>query len=181
MDVITAIRDRYSERMYKSKKITTEELYQILEAGRLAPSACNKQPWKFIVVSEEENLEKLYQSYSRDWFSGAPQVIVVCGEHEESWNRSTFDNKDFLDIDVAIAIDHMTLRATEIGVGTCWVCAFDPKQVSELLQLPKNVEPIALLPIGYPASASVSEKKRKSIEEVVFFEKYGQAILNHKK
>ncbi len=180
MDIVTAIQNRYSERMYKSKRIQTEELFQILEAGRLAPSACNNQPWKFIVVSEEESLQKLYESYPKTWFTGAPQVIVICGEREEAWVRAQ-DGKSSLDIDVAIAIDHMTLRATELGIGTCWVCAFDPKQVSELLQLPQGVEPIALLPVGYPASASSNKKNRKTIKEVVFFEKYGQTAIINKK
>ncbi|MFV0554233.1 MAG: nitroreductase family protein [Mangrovibacterium sp.] len=173
MDVITAIRNRYSERTYKSKPIKSEELFQILDAGRLAPSACNKQPWKFIVVSAKENLKALHEAYPRDWFATAPQVIVVCGEQEEAWKRSNFDDKCSVDIDAAIAIDHMTLRATELGIGSCWVCNFNPQPVLEALELPEGVEPIALLPIGYPASASPSEKKRKAIEEVVFMEKWG--------
>lgn len=181
MDVMSAIQNRYSERMYKSKRIKTEELYQILEAGRLAPSACNKQPWKFIVISEEESLKKLCEAYPKDWFSAVPQVIVICGEQEEAWTRASFDYKSSLDIDAAIAIDHMTLCATELGIGTCWVCAFNPTLVSELLQLPQGVEPIALLPIGYPASASGNKKQRKSIQEIVFFEKYGQRALTNKK
>ncbi|MFV0366635.1 MAG: nitroreductase family protein [Mangrovibacterium sp.] len=172
MNVKTAIQNRYSERTYQQKKIQTETLYQILEAGRLAPSACNKQPWKFIVVSEEKGLKQLHEAYPRDWFVTAPHVIVICGEYAEAWTRANHDDKCSLDIDTAIAIDHMTLQATELGIGSCWVCNFNPQLVVEALGLPDGVEPIALLPVGYPASASIPEKKRKLINEVVFSEKY---------
>ncbi len=177
MNIKEAIAKRYSERTYKSKRVSTEELFQVLEAGRLAPSACNFQPWKFVVVSEDTNIERISTAYPREWFKSAPQMIIVCGDHNEGWKRKHSDNKDHTDIDVAIAADHMTLMATELGLATCWVCAFDPKIIREILELPNEVEPIVILTIGYPASAIPEAKNRKPIKEVVFLEKYGRNFL----
>lgn len=169
------LRERYSVREYKTQKVSRALLKEVLDAGRMAPSAANKQPWMFGLVSEEENLTKLKEVYDRDWFQKAPQVIVICGNHEESWKRS-YDEKDHCDIDIAIAIDHMTIRATELGLGTCWVCHFNPKIVKKLLNLPDHIEPIALLPIGYPITNKPPLKKRKHLEDVVFEETYGNPM-----
>lgn len=169
------LRERYSIREYKQQKVSKALLIEVLEAGRMAPSAANKQPWSFILVSEEENLNKLKKVYDRDWFKKVPQIIVICGDHSESWKRS-FDSKDHCDVDVAIAVDHMTIRASELGLGTCWVCHFDPEMVKEQMQLPEGVEPIALLPIGYPLENKPPRKKRKALDEIVFLEKYGQPL-----
>ncbi|MFV0290145.1 MAG: nitroreductase family protein [Mangrovibacterium sp.] len=181
MKVLSAIQNRYSERMYKSKRIKNEEMNLILEAARLAPSACNRQPWKFIVISDKDNLEKVYAAYPKAWFSSAPQVIVACGEYDEAWRKNSDEGKSSLDLDVAIAIDHMTIQAAELGVGTCWICAFDEELVKELLQLPDNVQAIALIPVGYPASATINKKDRKDLKEIVFYEKYGQTLLNSRR
>ncbi len=169
------LRERYSIRDYKPLKVSKALVIEVLEAGRMAPSAANKQPWNFILVSEDEKLGKLKEAYSRDWFKDVPQMIVVCGDHNESWKRAV-DLKDHCDVDAAIAIDHMTLRATELGLGTCWVCHFDPKLVSEALNLPDHIEPIALLPIGYPVEVKAPEKKRKEFSYVVFENEYGQKM-----
>nr|WP_321451723.1 nitroreductase family protein [uncultured Carboxylicivirga sp.] len=169
------LRERYSIREFKSQKVSKALLTEVLEAGRLAPSAANKQPWKFILVSQEDNLSKLKEAYNREWFKKVPQVIVICGDHNQSWKRS-YDGKDHCDIDIAIAVDHMTIRASELGLGTCWVCHFDPEMVKELLQLPEGIEPIALLPIGYPLENKPPYKIRKDLEEIAFEEKFGQAF-----
>ncbi len=169
------LRERYSVREYKPQKVSKALLMEVLEAGRMAPSAANKQPWKFILVSEEENLSKLKEVYKRDWFQKIPQAIVICGDHSESWKRS-FDGKDHCDIDVAIAVDHMTIRASELGLGTCWVCHFDPEMVKSQMQLPEGVEPIVVLPIGYPLENKPPYKKRKPMETIFFEEQYGRAL-----
>ncbi len=166
------LKERYSVRDYKTQKVPQALLFEVLDAGRMAPSAANKQPWSFIVISDEEVLGELSKAYDRDWFKKAPQVIVICGDHEASWKRS-FDQKDHCDIDAAIAIDHMTLRATELGLGTCWICHFKPDLLKGLLNLPDHLEPIALLPIGYPAINQSSTKKRKDLSEVAFENSYG--------
>lgn len=170
------LRERYSIRDYKKQKVSKALLLEVLEAGRMAPSAANKQPWTFILVSSDEAIHKLKAVYDREWFKNAPQYIVICGNHHESWKRS-FDGKDHCDIDIAIAVDHMTIRAFELGLGTCWVCHFDPVMVKEQMQLPEGVEPIALLPIGYPIENKAPIKKRKALESIVFEDVYGQKLI----
>ncbi len=166
------LKERYSIRSYKPLKVSKALITQVLDAGRMAPSANNKQPWYFISVYDDEQLDRIKAAYPRDWFTKVPQVIVVCGDHNSSWKRS-YDSKDHCDIDVAIAVDHMTLRATELGLGTCWVCHFDPSVVSEILELPEGIEPIAILPIGYPINPEVPLKDRKSPDKIFFNGKFG--------
>ncbi len=157
---------RYSVRKYKDIPVEEEKLTQILEAGRLAPSAVNFQPLYFIVLRDKEIKQKVSSTYHRDWILQAPVLIVICGAHQKSWRRP--DGKDHCDIDAAIAIDHMTLAAADLGLGTCWVCMFDSWQCHRILNLPSHLETIALLPLGYPAEEqSRPEKKRKKLEEIV--------------
>lgn len=170
MNLSDIIKNRYSVRAYKDTKIEKELLFEILEAGRLAPSAVNFQPWHFIVVQNKEVLTQLYKCYDRSWFRTAPVIIVACADHSQSWKRAS-DGKDSADIDLAIAIDHITLKATELGIGTCWVCNFNVTCCSNLLQLPANIEPVALLPFGYPNSKR-PDKKRKPIDEIVHFDRF---------
>jgi nitroreductase len=160
------VRSRYSVRAFQNRPVEREKLDAVLEAGRLAPSACNRQPWRFVVLETPEDRARLAACYGRDWFRTAPAAIVLCGLHAESWKRG--DGKDHADIDVAIAADHMTLAAAELGLGTCWICAFDPERLRKLLALPPDVEPIVLLPIGYPAAPPAeAHGRRKSLREVV--------------
>jgi nitroreductase len=171
MDFKTLMSSRYSVRKYKPEILTKELINEVLEAGRIAPTAVNRQPFVFVVVNDPEKLKLLQEAYPRDWFKQAPQVIVVCGDHKTAWKRSV-DGKDHTDIDLAIATDHMTLRATELGLGTCWVCNFDPAKVSKTLNLPGHLEPAVLLPIGHPEEVEVPQKNRKSLSELVVFNGY---------
>lgn len=166
MEFNKLIQARYSVRQFATQEVELGKLESILEAGRLAPSAVNFQPWQFIVVCDKEQLQKLSACYHREWFAAAPCCIVVCGDHRQSWHRRV-DGKDHCDIDAAIAIDHMTLQAVELGLGTCWVCNFDVERTRQLFQLPAHIEPIAFLPIGYPKSNEMPIKKRKSLDEIV--------------
>lgn len=159
------VKKRYSVRKYEDKEVKKETLEKILEVVRNAPSAANKQPWHFFVITEDDMKSKVCETYKLDWMKKAPVIIVACGDHSQSWKRD--DGKDHCDIDVSIAIDHLTLAAAEEGLGTCWVCAFDAKQVSEILELPSHLEPIALIPIGYPLDKDVRDKKRKDFEQIV--------------
>lgn len=170
MSFLELAKKRYSVRSYLDKPVEKEKLLQVLEAARIAPSAVNKQPWHFIVVTDKIIKNKIAETYPRDWFKTVPAVIVVCGDHSKSWKRN--DGKNHCDIDVAIAIDHMTLAATDLGLGTCWVCAFDAKQCHKALELPENLEVVALLPIGYPADTAPESKKRMELSEIVSWEKY---------
>ena len=152
---------RYSVRQYQDKKVEKEKLLTVIEAARLAPSAVNYQPLHYIIVSDPEKKKKIIESYSREWISSAPTIIVVCLDHSKSWKRR--DGKDHGDIDSGIAIEHMALAASSIGLGTCIVCAFDSEGLHNNLQLPSNMEIVALLPIGYPINQEIPVKKRDSI------------------
>lgn len=171
MDLRTIIENRYSVRSYQSKEVEKEKLIKILEAGQLAPSAVNNQPWHFIVVQEAENHAKVSEIYHREWFKEAPVYIIICGDHETAWKRKE-DGKDHTDVDASIAIDHMTLQATELGLGTCWICNFYVEKCKDYFQLPDHIEPIAILSLGYPKDDKIPTKKRKSLEEIVHWEKF---------
>ncbi len=172
MNFIELAKQRYSSRKYKNQQVEDEKLNIVLEAGRIAPSAANYQPWIFIVV-KDENIEKLRACYHREWFMTAPMYIVICINHNQSWKRK--DGKDHADIDAAIAADHMTLAATDIGLATCWVCNFEKDKLIETLNLPVEIEPVVILSLGYPADnldANRHQTKRKKLEEIVYHEKY---------
>lgn len=162
---------RYSVRNYKSTPVENYKLEQVLGAARLAPSAVNFQPWHFIVVTQPENLAKIHLTYHREWFRTAPVIIIACADHSLSWKRS-FDGKDSAEIDVAIAVDHMMLQAADLGLGTCWVCNFDTQRCAEALKLPGHIEPVVLVPLGYPENEEIPQKKRKLLEEIIHREKF---------
>ena len=169
MKIIDLIQKRCSIRDYADQQIEHEKLEYILESARLAPSACNLQPWRFVVIQSDEGKEKIRSCYERNWFKTAPLYILVCGDHSESWKRDA-DNKDHTDIDIAIATEHICLAATEQGLGTCWVCHFDTKRCIELFNIPEQIEPIAIISIGYPSTPDLfkkTQKKRKSPEEII--------------
>ncbi len=160
---------RYSVRSYQSTLVEKEKLIDILQAALLAPSAVNFQPWKLVVVTEPDLLAQLHSCYHRDWFKSAPACIVAIGDHDKGWHRPT-DGKDYTDIDVALAIDHLMLAAAELNLGTCWICHFNADRCSEIFNLSSNMEPIAMIPIGYPSlDIIIPEKKRKTIEQLVLW------------
>ena len=168
MDINQIIQKRVSVRSYAEAVPTDIQLNEVLEAGRLAPSAVNRQPWIFYAVRSQSALEKLFEAYPRDWFRTAHCIIVVVANHNESWHRGN-DGKDHADIDIAIATDHMTLKATSMGLSTCWVCNFESLKVSQALNLPDYLEPVVMLPIGVAAKVEEKVKMRKSLEEVSRF------------
>lgn len=168
MDFFKLAALRQSVRQFKNEAPSRNEILQILEAGRLAPSAVNYQPWQIVVADAPHLRQQLWEAYPRDWFKAAPVVLVICGNHTEAWKRGA-DQKDHCDIDAAILTDHLSLMAASIGIGTCWVCNFNPEKVREALQLPEHMEPMVLLPLGYPATPlEAGKKRRKPLEEIVF-------------
>lgn len=172
MDFIQLAKNRYSCRKYKQLPVEDEKLNRVLEAGRIAPSAVNYQPWFFVVV-RGENLGNVRSCYHRDWFRSAPLCIVLCSDHSTSWKRG--DGKDHADIDIAIAADHITLAAASLGLATCWVCNFDREKLAETLNLPEHVEPAVILPLGYPEDTADTERhsvKRKPLKDIVVYEKF---------
>jgi nitroreductase len=164
---------RYSVRKYLDRPVEKEKLMYVLEAGRVAPSAANLQPWHYVIITGEEMKKKIWATYNRTWFRKAPVIILICGDHRISWKRA--DGKDHCDIDISITTDHMTLAAAEMDLGTCWICNFDAKRTSEILDIPEPIEPIVYLSLGYPDNAEDNGLRplvRKNIEEIVHWEQF---------
>lgn len=166
------VASRYSCRKYTSAPVDRELIMAILDTARLAPSACNRQPWQFLVLDTPESRQPVLDCYDREWMKNIPTFIVALGLKDEAWVRQ-YDGKNHVDIDLAIAVEHICLSASSLGLGSCWICHFDPKALSEKLGLPAGVEPIAIVPVGYPdPDAAVPQKNRKSFDEIVKWEKY---------
>jgi nitroreductase len=163
------IEKRYSVRAYKPDPVEDDKLHQVLEAARLAPTAANRQPFQFIVIHTAGREAELKRIYNRDWFVQPPLVICACGTPAQGWVRR--DGKNYSDVDVAIAMDHLILAAANLGLGTCWIAAFDSTAAREVLHLPDDVEPIAFTPLGYPAD-QLGSKKRKALSELVRYERW---------
>ena len=169
MDFTTLVESRYSVRSYKTDPIEEKKLQKVLQAARLAPTATNRQAFQFLVVHTKGREEELKRIYRSDWFTQAPLVVCACGIPAENWVR--MDGKNYNDVDVAIAMDHLILAATDAGLGTCWIGAFDAEAAKEVLGLPEGVEPIAFTPLGYPAGEP-RPKKRKELSELVRYERW---------
>ncbi len=169
MDFKELTAKRYSVRAYKSQQIEDEKLQQVLDAARLAPTAANRQPFQFIVIHTAGRETELKRIYRAEWFCRAPLVICACALPSQAWSR--MDNKNYGDVDVTIAMDHLILAATELGLGTCWIGAFDPVAARDVLGLPEGVEPVAFTPLGYPADQP-GTKRRRPLSELVRYEKW---------
>ena len=164
MNLLELVKARYSCRNYQPTSVEQEKLNYVMECVRLAPSAVNKQPWRFQIVRSEEDKAKLQQCYNRDWFKTAPMYVIASVLHDEEWIRG--DGKHHGDIDIAIAVEHLCLAATEQGLATCWVCNFDANLCKELFGLSENEEPAVIIPLGYAAD-EMKPKSRKAIDEIV--------------
>jgi nitroreductase len=166
MDFLQLAKNRYSVRNFHDKKVETEKLMAILEAGRVAPTACNNQPQKIIVAQTIEALEKIKKGY-KDIY-GAPLALIVCVDHDQTWKRN-YDGKDSGDIDASIVTDHMMLCATEQGLGSLWIGAFDPVIIRDEFHIPMNIEPVNILLLGYascePRSPERHNQWRKPLAE----------------
>jgi len=168
MEFREVIRRRYSARAYKPDPVEEGKLEAVLEAARLAPTAANRQPVQFIVIHPQGKEAELRRIYRPEWFWKAPLVIGVCAIPSQAWSR--MDGKNYADVDATIAMDHLILAATDVGLGTCWIGAFDPAAAREVLGLPEGVEPVAFTPLGYPADEP-KPKQRKAISELVRHER----------
>jgi len=168
MNVMDAIKKRKSVRKYLDKPVKDKKLNTVLEAGRLAPSASNRQEWRFVIVRDPETRKKLAEAANRQTFVGkAPVVIVACAETD---GHVMMCGQPNYAIDVAIALDHMTLAAVESGLGTCWIGAFDERRVKKILGIPEEIRVVELMPIGYPSDPSPVEKKRLPLDTIVKYE-----------
>jgi nitroreductase len=168
MNVVEAIRKRRSVRSYLDKVIEEEKLNAVLEAGRLAPSASNRQEWRFVVVRDGEVRRKLGEAANEQSFVGeAPVVLAACAVtdgHVMSCGQLCYP------IDVAIALDHISLAAVEQGLGTCWIGAFNEVKVKEILGIPEKIRVVELMPLGYPVTQAVEEKNRLSFSKIVKYD-----------
>lgn len=157
---------RRSVRAYRPDAVPDALLREVLEAVRLAPSACNRQPFRVIVLRTAGRGGELLRVYPRPWFVEAPLVLAVCAVPDEAWVRSRFDGWSAAETDATIATDHLLLAAADRGLGTCWVAAFDPAAAREVLGLPDGVVPVAFTPLGWPADTP-GPKERRPLEELV--------------
>lgn len=169
MDVYTAISQRRSVRAYKDRAVEDEKLKKVLDAARLAPSASNRQEWKFVVVRDKSTREKLSRAaLGQTFVAQAPVVIVACAteaEHVMACGQSAYT------VDVSIACAYMTLQACELGLGTCWLGAFHEYEVKDILKIPSQIRVVTMMPLGYPDQPP-SMKSRKSLDKIVCYEKY---------
>jgi len=169
MEFTDLIRQRFSVRAYKATPVPEEVLGRVLEAARLAPTAANRQPFQLILVRTEGREAELKRIYGNAWFTQAPLVICACTQPDKAWVRR--DGKVYADVDVAIAMDHLTLAATNEGLGTCWIGAFDVQAAREVLGLPEVVEPVVFTPLGYPAEGP-RPKQRRPLEALVHYDRW---------
>ncbi len=168
MEVFEAIKKRYSCRSYQDKPIKEEKLNQLLEAARLAPSAHNAQERKLIVVKDQAKREQLGKAASQPFIAQAPIIIAaVALNPDDVMSSGTLTYP----VDLAIAVDHITLAATELGLATCWIGAFDQEEAKRILNIPKNLRVVALLPLGYPADR-IGLKSRKKLDQIVSLEEF---------
>lgn len=176
MDVTEAINKRRSVRKYSPKAIGADVLAKMRCALRSAPSACNYQPWRFVFVMDEQLRRKIaHAANDWMWIADAPVVIVACGWPEKAFKHmGGYGNS--VDVDLAIAVDHLTLAAVAAGLGTCWIGSFGEEQVKQLLGVPEEVKIVAMTPLGYPASpdaiAPLGEDRRKKPDEIFSVDRF---------
>ena len=168
MEVYEAIRARKSVRSYLDRPVEEDKLRRVLEAARLAPSASNRQEWRFVVVRDSAKRRELGAAADGQGFVGeAPVVVACCADTDHHVMPCGIE---CYAVDVAIAIDHLTLAATAEGLGTCWIGAFDQKAVRKILGIPKEIVVVELLPLGYPADPDPVAKSRQPLSEIVYYE-----------
>ncbi len=168
------VKKRRSVRRYLEKPVEREKIKLCLEAARLAPSACNGQPWKFIVVDDPTRLGELVRAafsgpFSNNRFAGkAPVIIVAVAETTKIIPRiaGRLQMKHYSLIDLSIAVEHLVLEAADLGLGTCWIGWFNQKGVKRLLKIAGGSRPVFLIPLGYPAPGEVKPTSRKSLSEI---------------
>lgn len=171
MEILEAIRTRRSIRKYKSTPIPEDLLKEVLSAARMAPSGANAQPWKLIVVADEDTKLRLVQACNGQKFiAEAPVIIAGCGFPDDAYGTIGGYMNGYV-MDVTIAMDHLILTAASVGLGTCWIGAFKEEKVREVLGLPEDVKVVALTPLGYP-DETPAKRPRKDLAELVCYDKF---------
>ena len=171
MSLMDIIRLRKSVRQFQDKPVEPEKIKTLLEAARLAPSASNRQEWRFLVVQDPAKREALAEAALGQEFVGRAPVVVVCCA--ESDGHVMACGEPCYPIDVAIATEHIALAAADLGLGSCWIGAFKPDEVRKICGIPEEIKIVELLPIGYPVDPSESSKKRLPLEEIVHYDEWG--------
>jgi len=176
MDVLEAVKNRRSVREYDERPLEAELFQKLCDALRCAPSACNYQPWRFILVRDAELRTQVAQACKKQlWMAQAPMIVVACGIPEQAY-KGMGGAKNSVEIDLAIALDNLSLVAVAEGLGTCWIGAFDEQAVTQLLKIPNGQYPVALMPVGYPKyqglNKPISDKQRKTAEEIFIENSY---------
>jgi nitroreductase len=170
MDFFDVVKSRYSVRAYSDRPVEDDKLSKAMEAARLAPSASNRQEWRFVVVRDAETRKKLAEiAHKQSFVAQAPVVLAACAVTD---NHMMSCGQPCYPIDVAIALDHVALAATALGLGTCWIGAFDETAAKKLLGVPQDVRIVQLMPLGYPADKP-RPKTRMRIDEIVMREQWG--------
>ncbi|MGI6345258.1 MAG: nitroreductase family protein [Bacillota bacterium] len=172
MSFFELARRRFSVRQFEARKVEQEKLDIILEAGRIAPTAANRQPQRILVVQSEEGLEKASRAAR---IHGAPLLLIVCADRNLAWRRAA-DGSDSVYIDASIVTDHMMLAATDLGLGSLWICGFRPDALRQEFDIPEHLVPVNILAIGYNAGPVASPdrhaEKRLPREQTVFYEEF---------
>lgn len=169
MDFLELTKKRYSVRKFTDEIVSEEDLNYVLECMRMAPSATNAQPWKFLVARSAEARGRVCQCYARPWLATAPVIIVGFKQTQANWVRS-YDQKPHGDVDMGIVMEHAALAAAERGLGSCWICAFDPAKLRTLFPQPEGWEAVVVMPVGHIApDCPDNPKRRKSLDEIVTF------------
>jgi nitroreductase len=172
MNFLELAKQRSSVRAYQPKPVEREKVDMILQAGRVAPTAANMQPNKFLVLSDEPSLSKLAKGTNHH---GAPLAVIVCADKQTAWTRP-FDKASMFDIDATIATDHMMMEAEDLGLGSCWITYFDPAVIRREFNIPDNIIPVNILVVGYadcaPASAERHSSERKPLDGMVLYKSF---------
>ncbi len=175
------LRFRRSVRAYDPTPVGPEQIRSLLEAARLAPSACNSQTWRFVVVSQPAAISRICREAMRPvipnrWLSQAPLLIVGCAKRDIVANRigSRITGTEYYQIDMGIAMEHMVLKATEMGLGTCWIGWFREDRIRQILVIPGRIKVCALLAVGYPKNEPQKRRSRKPLERLAFSETWGR-------
>jgi nitroreductase len=171
MEFPELIFNRRSVRGYMSRPIPKDVLERVLDSLRIAPSAANLQPCRFVVIQDAGLRAKLKDTYNKNWFANAPVIVAGCVDPAKAWKRS--DGFNSAELDMGIAFDHLTLAAANEGLGTCWVCNFDESTAKKILGIPDNIRLVALMPLGYPDPAVPQRPfTRKFLEEILKWDKW---------
>lgn len=178
MEFIDVINARTSVRVYSEKPVEDGKISYVLECARLAPSWANTQCWRFIVIKNKETIAQIAKTtIINRWLKTAPIVLIACADPTESGSNNSLP---YFTVDVSIALEHVVLAATDLGLGTCWIAGFDETKLKELLEIPKRIRIVALTPLGYPVdkigiTEQITKKflkvnKRKTLDEIVHYE-----------